>query len=140
MILSDTCVLIENFRENPEITRIIKDIGPDNIVLNTIIVMELISGARNKIELNSIKKRLNKFQIVEINQSVLDDANSLMEEYHLSHGLKIPDAIIAATAKFHGIPLYTFNKKDFNFVPGIKLYEYEPVKEPTEDSPIMTNE
>jgi predicted nucleic acid-binding protein len=72
MILSDTCVLIENFRENPEVTRIIKDIGTDNIVLNTIIVMELISGARNKIELNSIKKRLNKFQIVEINQLTLE--------------------------------------------------------------------
>jgi hypothetical protein len=30
MILSDTCVLIESFRENPEVTRIIKDIGTDN--------------------------------------------------------------------------------------------------------------
>ena len=139
MILTDTCVLIEYFRENPGVTRIIKNIGTDNIVLNTIIVMELISGARDKIELNSIKKRLNKFQIVEINQSVLDDANTLMEEYHLSHGLKIPDAIIAATAKFHDISFYTFNKKDFKFVPDIKLYEYEPIKELAEDSP-MTND
>lgn len=31
--------------------------------------------------------------------------------------IKIPDAIIAVTAKFHGIPLYTFNKKDFKFIP-----------------------
>jgi predicted nucleic acid-binding protein len=95
--------------------------GTNNIALNSIIVMEMLAGARNKIELNSIKKRLNKFQILEINQAIMDDACSLMENFSLSHGLKIPDAIIAATARFHDIPLYTLNNKDFRFIPGINL-------------------
>lgn len=90
MILTDTCVLVEYLRENPDITKIINDTGAEKIVLNSIIVMELISGARNKVELNSIKKRLNKFQVMDINQSIMDDASSLLEDYYLSHGLKIP--------------------------------------------------
>ena len=123
MILTDTCVLIDYFREVPEVTKIIKNTGIKNIVLNSIIVMEILAGARDKVELNSIKKRLNKFQILEINQQIMDDASSLTENFCLSHGLKIPDAIIAATAKFHGIPLYTFNKKDYRFVSGIEFFE-----------------
>jgi len=126
MILVDTCVLIEYFKEEPGVTEIIKNIGNKNIALNSIIIMELISGARDKIELNSIKKRLNKFQILGIDQAVLDDASSLMENFYLSHGLKIPDAIIAGTARFYSTPLYTHNKKDFQFIPGIEFFTYKP--------------
>ncbi|MCP5108598.1 MAG: type II toxin-antitoxin system VapC family toxin [bacterium] len=122
MILTDTCVLIEYFKEKPGVTEIIKNTGPGNIVLNSVIVMELLAGARNKVELNSIKKRLNEFQVLEINQSVMDDAGFLMENYYLSHELKIPDAIIAATSRYHGVSLFTFNKKDFRYIPGIKFF------------------
>jgi predicted nucleic acid-binding protein len=121
MILTDTCVLIEYFKNNPDTIKKIREIGKDNIVLNSIIVMELIAGARDKVELNSIKKRLNDFRILEINQSIMDDAGFLLESYYLSHGLKSPDAIIAATARYYDIPLFTFNDKDFKFITSIKL-------------------
>ena len=52
----------------------------------------------------------------------MDDAGFLMENYYLSHGLKIPDAIIAATSRYHGVSLFTFNKKDFRFIPDIKFF------------------
>lgn len=57
MILIDTCVLIEYFKKIPAVVGLIDRTGERNIVLNSIIVMELIVGARNKIELNAIKKR-----------------------------------------------------------------------------------
>ena len=69
-----------------------------------------------------LKKRLNEFQVLEINQYVMDDAGFLMENYYLSHGLKIPDAIIAATSRYHGVSLFTFNKKDFRYIPDIKFF------------------
>jgi len=122
MILTDTCVLIEYFKEKPEVTEIIKDTDPKSLVLNSVIVMELLAGARNKVELNSIKKRLNEFRVLEINQSVMDDAGFLMENYYLSHGLKIPDAIIATTSRYHGVSLFTFNKKDFRYIPDIEFF------------------
>ncbi len=42
---------------------------------------------------------------------------------HLSHGLLIPDAIIEATAIIHQIPLFTYNLKDFRFMPDIQLHK-----------------
>ncbi len=123
MILADSCILIDYLREDQNITKKINVIGTNNIVLNSIIVMELICGARNKVELNSIKKRLNHFQVLEINQAIMDDANSLMEIFCLSHGLKIPDAIIAATARFYEISLFTSNMKHFKFIDKINFFK-----------------
>lgn len=40
VILTDTCVLIEYFKENPEVEKEINYIGPGSIMLNTIIVMD----------------------------------------------------------------------------------------------------
>jgi len=54
---------------------------------------------------------------------VSEKAIELIETYHLSHGLKIPDAIIGATAVIYQIPIYTYNVKDFEFLPGIILYQ-----------------
>lgn len=98
MILVDTCVLIEYFRGNPDVTAAIKENGDDNVMLNSIILMELLVGARNKVGLNSLKKRLNNYQVLQINQNIMDQAAYLVESFYLSHGLKIPDAIIAASS------------------------------------------
>jgi len=49
-------------------------------------------------------------------------AVELIESFKLSHSLQIPDAIIGATAIFYNIPLYTYNIKDFNFMPNINIH------------------
>lgn len=36
--------------------------------------------------------------------------------------MNIPDALIAATALRHALPLFTLNVKDFRFIPGLQLY------------------
>ncbi len=45
-----------------------------------------------------------------------------MEIYSKSHSLKIPDALNGATSLYYKIPLFTYNKKDFNFIKELKLY------------------
>lgn len=37
------------------------------------------------------------------------------------HRIKLPDAIIAATALAHGLPLLTRNTSDFSAVPGLQV-------------------
>jgi len=59
--------------------------------------------------------------VIEIDQAISKTATSLIENFKLSHGLQIPDAIIGATASVHQIPLFTYNVKDFDFIPGIIL-------------------
>ena len=44
------------------------------------------------------------------------DAVNMIEKYAKSHGLHIPDALIASTAMCSGMELLTFNLKDFKFI------------------------
>ncbi|MEW6367658.1 MAG: type II toxin-antitoxin system VapC family toxin [Acidobacteriota bacterium] len=123
MILVDTSVMIDYLRGDAGTARKLHEIGKRNAVLNSLVVMELLQGARNKAELNAVKRRLDGFRLVEIDQGVSDMATSLVEKHAFSTGMRIPDAIIAATAAFHGIRLWTVNRKDFDHVRGLALYD-----------------
>jgi hypothetical protein len=85
--------------------------------------MELYQGMSNKAELARMKKAMRPYDIVQIDSDISEKSIELMEKFNLSHGLQIPDAIIGATAIIYEIPLYTYNVKDFNFMPNIKLYQ-----------------
>jgi predicted nucleic acid-binding protein len=61
--------------------------------------------------------------VVQIDSDISKMAIELIEKFNLSHGLQIPDAIIGATAIIYDIPLYTYNIKDFNFMPNIRLHQ-----------------
>ena len=84
--------------------------------------MELYYGALNKIELKNIKRHLSAIRIFQIEEEISIKATGLIEKYAKSHGLQIPDALIAATAINYDVKLYTCNKKDFVFIENISLY------------------
>ena len=123
MILCDTNIFIHAFNGNVQTIEELNQIGHENIALSTITVMELFQGMGNKRELEIMKKRIRYYDFIEIDIPVSKLALELVERFNLSHGLKIPDAIIAATAVVHQIELHTYNVKDFRFVPDIRLYE-----------------
>ena len=81
----------------------------------------LYFGALNKRELNKIKKYLKALNIVHFDNNVSELAVSMIESYSKSHGLQIPDAIIAATALSFEMKLFTLNLKDFKYIDGLKL-------------------
>jgi predicted nucleic acid-binding protein len=47
-----------------------------------------------------------------------------LRQYRLSHGLLIPDALIAATAINFNIPLLTKNQSDYRFIKEVNLLPY----------------
>jgi len=57
-----------------------------------------------------------------INNNITIQSFELIQKYRLSHGLLLPDSIIAATALISGFELYTYNVKDFKFILGLKLF------------------
>lgn len=122
MILCDTDIFIEAFKNNTLATGSLRRIGFQNIALSAITLMELYFGALNKRELVKIKSRLQKLEIINLDQKITKTAINMIERYAKSNGLHIPDALIAATAICRGMQLLTYNVKDFKFVEGIRLY------------------
>lgn len=84
--------------------------------------MELMLGATNKADMISITKKLSRFNIALINNDITLRAFELIQAYRLSHGLSLPDSMIAATALVADLELFTYNTKDFKFISGLKLY------------------
>ena len=99
----------------------LQEIGLEQVAISVITVMELYQGMGNKTELAQMKRKMGFYDVVEIDNATSRLATTLIENFRLSHGLQIPDAIIGATAVIHQIPFYTYNLKDFDFIPGIKL-------------------
>jgi len=49
-----------------------------------------------------------------------------MEEWHLSHQMLMADALIAATAIEHGLPLLSGNEKYYRFLKMLTLEGFKP--------------
>jgi len=60
---------------------------------------------------------------VPVNPEISAKAIHLMQKYVSGQQIiTVPDCLIAATAIVTGFPLLTYNKKDFDFITGVKFY------------------
>lgn len=126
-MICDTDVLIDYFDKNKSrnasATALLeKDIELDNVIISSVTKMELLFGATNKLDLNTINKKLSRFSIILINERINLTAINLMQSFKLGHGLAIPDSLIAATAIETKLKLFTYNLKDFRFISDLTLY------------------
>jgi tRNA(fMet)-specific endonuclease VapC len=124
MILFDTNILIEIYKNNNDVIDIVKSIGQNQIAISDVTCAELLFGARDKNELNIILKDFESLNVLSIESNISKLSVKLIEKYALSHKISIPDSLIAATAIFYNIELYTLNTKDFKFIDNIKLFEF----------------
>ena len=121
MILLDTNILIEIYRDNVNIASIVDNM-PD-IAVCDVVRAELFYGARNKRELQEITTDLEGLTVLPLLPQISEIAVNLVKTYCLSHKLEFADALIAATAIIHNAELFTLNRKDFSYIPNLKLYE-----------------
>lgn len=94
------------------------------LVISTITQMELLVGCRNKTEQRQLERFLRPFPVLALNEAIADQAVGLLRRYRLSHGLLLPDALIAATALVHDVPLATMNQRDYRFIASLQLLPY----------------
>jgi predicted nucleic acid-binding protein len=96
--------------------------------VSTVGYIELIQGCRNRDELDKIKKGLAACNTVFIplTESISARAMLLIDQYALSHGLQLGDALIAATALENNMILLTANLKHFNPIAGLKIEPFDP--------------
>lgn len=87
------------------------------------VAMELVQDARNALEVKRAMQLVAPFQIVWPSSVDCARAMSDFAAYHLSHGLGLLDAMIAATAIGMSAPLLTFNVKHYRVVPGLVVVQ-----------------
>lgn len=117
----DTNILIELYRGNQTVKDETALIKSNVFYISSITVAEFMVGAKDKRDLKLIEKQLSKYTAIPINTDITDIFIDLFKTLTLSHRPGIADTLIAATALYYHLPLYTHNKKHFQFIPGIQL-------------------
>ena len=125
-ILVDSDVLIWALRGNPRAVLALQ--GKAEWYLSAVSYMELAQGCRNKTELKALQKafKAGDNDVLPLTPAISDLACSLVEKYALSHSLHMADALIAATAISHALPLLTGNGKHFGAVDGLSVQVFSP--------------
>ena len=124
-LLVDTDISIDVSRGIPiAINRLQSEANKSILAISTITQMELIVGCRNRTELQNLEKFLRHYTIIKVNESISDKAIELLTLYRLSHGLLIPDGLMAATAIVANAPLLSKNQRDYRFISELNLLSY----------------
>ncbi len=90
-------------------------------------ILELLQGARTKLDQQKTLRRLRLFQIVDTTPADLAWAIIQLERYGLSHNVGAMDCLIAASAYRLQVPLYTRNLKHFMpLLGGLAQEPYSP--------------
>lgn len=96
--------------------------------ISAVTYMELAQGCRNRQELEQVKAGLAlcHTEILPITNAISTLVMDLIDRYALSHGLRMGDALIAATAQEHGLTVLTANVKHYGAVESLALEVFTP--------------
>ena len=89
--------------------------------LSVITAMELAVGAKDESDVRRIDEMADAFAMVPLTAAVGATAYGLVKQFTKSHGLRVFDALIAATALETERILVTRNEKHFRMIPALKL-------------------
>jgi len=93
MILCDTNIIIEFYKNTPSVVQELRRIGHDQLAISVISQAELYYGALNKTELQNIRQHLAMLHHFPLDLATSNTFLQLMETYSLSHKLSIPGRI-----------------------------------------------
>lgn len=120
IMLCGTDVFIDFFHEDERIIKELDHLTFDRLALTAVSVGEIYFGMRKR-ETNKTRALIGKFGLFHIDKEASKQFLQLMLGYK-EKGLKIPDALIAAVAIINNLELFTLNRKDYDFIKGLKLY------------------
>jgi predicted nucleic acid-binding protein len=125
-MIVDTDVLIWYMRGHVQAQRVIQ--GLDAFNVSAVTYMEILQGIRDKSELRALKQFMvsRRVACVPVDRAITDRAIYLMERFSLSHGLRMGDALIAATVDIRGDTLLTANASHYRMIPELALQVFRP--------------
>jgi predicted nucleic acid-binding protein len=116
--LIDTDVLIDFLRGNAQAVQCL--LALDAGYASSITVAELYAGARSGKELPALQALIDELTVLPVTLAIAQAAGQMKAQFFPSHGTGLPDALIAATAQCHALPLLTLNVKHFPMMSGLK--------------------
>ena len=96
--------------------------------ISVVTYMELAQGCRDNAELARLKKGLaaRNTDVLQVMPAISECAAELVDSLALSHGMRLADALIGATAIVHGAALITANTKHFGAVQNLVIEAFIP--------------
>jgi predicted nucleic acid-binding protein len=122
----DTDVLIWVFRGNAKAARLIdQDVDRS---LSVVSFMELLQGSADKREIRLIKYFIKEcaIAVLPLTENIGHRASIYMEEFGLASGLRVADALIAATAAENHLRLRTGDQQRFRTIRDLEISVFRP--------------
>lgn len=116
-LLLDTNVLIKIWRGSSDFDSIVDRF---TCGLETVVCVEFLQGVNHR-QKKKADAFIDEFVFVPFSPEVSFKAVQLVREHSHLKGMRLADALIAATCVEQDVPLLTLNTKHFDFVKGIKL-------------------
>jgi predicted nucleic acid-binding protein len=110
--LLDTCVLIDVLRSRTQAIAFVEGVEGEPWV-SVVTAAELLAGTRTPAERSKIEQLLEELVVADLVLEIAVLAGMFCRDFRQTHGVEIPDALIAATAKIHGVRLVTRNVRHF---------------------------
>ena len=125
-MLIDTDVLIWFFRGAESARAAVGECA--SVALSAVSYMELVQGVRDKGELLRLRRAIgeNCWRVIPVSESVSHRAVVYVERHALAYGMRLADALIAATAVETGEALMTANIRHYRFLADIDVQHYQP--------------
>lgn len=111
-------MMVDFLRGQPQALSFIKA-NADKIALSSIVVAELYAGVKGAHELSVLDDLISFCLILTVTREVAKAGGLYKKEYARSHGVRLADAIIAATAQVESIDLKTLNNKHYPMLDGV---------------------
>jgi tRNA(fMet)-specific endonuclease VapC len=118
--LVDTDVLIDVSRNNEAAIEFLDQLD-DSWSVSIITALELVVGARNKKEVAEIDQLVATYSAIPLTSEIGHSSYGLLRRFAKSHGLRVFDSLIAATALEENLTLVTRNKRHFQMISNLKL-------------------
>src|SRR5689334_8217855 len=125
-MIFDTDILVWIERNHPPANRLVNE-SPSRLI-SAQTYLELLQYAKNRDQQEKSKKFLMElsFKVLPFTENISHRAMVYIEQYGLSHKLGAGDALIAATAVEHRLPLATGNAKHFRAIKDLELKVFKP--------------
>ena len=115
--LPDTNVFSRIFKGDAQLKHFIET--NLSVVCSTIYI-ENTQGSKSNREKHFIKRYLDNFPLLLVDNDTSAKAVNLIDSYSNTHGLLLADAQIAATALENDLTVLTYNIADFQFINDLK--------------------